>query len=418
MDNNERKKSTKTINKFTAVKDLLFCIAALCVMNGVLQLVVYPFINRTLGADKYGQVLYLLGVLAIFTPAFGSAVNNSRLVERNKYEVKNGDANTTLLIFGIVGFIISSLLIVFKSDGIITIILWFPLFVFTLIKYYADVEFRLNINYKRYFIYYLILSVFYLFGLFAFNITGIWCFAFLFGEIAAVCYVFLKGTIFKKAFQKSDNFLTFFKSALILALSYLVSHLIMNADRLILSHFVGNAAVSTYYVSSLIGKTVAILSTSFNSVIIGYLTKSKLKIDNKMFLKIVLSVFLIGILITFVFLFITPIFISLFYPDLLNASKQVYIFAVIAQIEFMLSGTLLVITLTFSSAKWQLALQLIYGILFVSLGSYAAYKGGLPLFSKVVLGVNTLRLVLVALIGFYNLKKENSNGSIRYRGTS
>ena len=71
--------------------DFIWSIAALVTMNGVLQLFVYPLLNRQLGEAEFGNVLYVLGIVAVFAPSVGLAANNIRLVESREKRVLNGD---------------------------------------------------------------------------------------------------------------------------------------------------------------------------------------------------------------------------------------------------------------------------------------------------------------------------------------
>ena len=52
----------------------------------------------------------------------------------------------------------------------------FALFLLTVFRYYGDVEYRLNLNYQRYFIYYLLIGVGYLAGFVIYRITDQWLF--------------------------------------------------------------------------------------------------------------------------------------------------------------------------------------------------------------------------------------------------
>ena len=78
-------------------------------MNGVLQVIVYPLLNRIMGSDQLGELLYLMGLVAILCPSVGQALNTSRLVVRRDYQVTNGDYNILLLAFGGIGTLISIL---------------------------------------------------------------------------------------------------------------------------------------------------------------------------------------------------------------------------------------------------------------------------------------------------------------------
>ena len=60
-------------------------------MNGVLQLIITPLLNRYMGAKQLGELLYITGLVAIICPSVGQALNTSRLVVRRSHEVTNGD---------------------------------------------------------------------------------------------------------------------------------------------------------------------------------------------------------------------------------------------------------------------------------------------------------------------------------------
>ena len=123
-------------------------------MNGVLQLIITPLLNRYMGAKQLGELLYITGLVAIICPSIGQALNTSRLVVRRSHEVTNGDYDWILLLFGVLG---SSVALFMSRDSIRGIpvgIGVFALFMVTVFRYYGDVEYRLTLNYQRYFIYY------------------------------------------------------------------------------------------------------------------------------------------------------------------------------------------------------------------------------------------------------------------------
>ena len=72
-------------------------------MNGVLQVVVYPLLNRTMGSAPLGNLLFIMGIVAILCPAVGQALNVSRLILRRTHDVSNGDYNCMILLTGLAG---------------------------------------------------------------------------------------------------------------------------------------------------------------------------------------------------------------------------------------------------------------------------------------------------------------------------
>ena len=60
----------------------LYTMGGLLFMNAVLQIVITPLLNRMMGAEQLGGLLYITGLVAIICPSIGQALNNSRLVVR------------------------------------------------------------------------------------------------------------------------------------------------------------------------------------------------------------------------------------------------------------------------------------------------------------------------------------------------
>ena len=71
----EKKEQKKRIAANT-----LYTMGGLIFMNGVLQLIVTPLLNRYMGAKQLGELLYITGLVAIICPSIGQALNTSRLV--------------------------------------------------------------------------------------------------------------------------------------------------------------------------------------------------------------------------------------------------------------------------------------------------------------------------------------------------
>ena len=47
------------------VSNTVYTIGGALLMNGVLQIVVYPLLNRKMGSDQLGELLYLMGLVAL-----------------------------------------------------------------------------------------------------------------------------------------------------------------------------------------------------------------------------------------------------------------------------------------------------------------------------------------------------------------
>ena len=204
------------------MKNTLLSVTALVVMNGVQQLLIYPYLTRQMGAAAFGNILVVLGIIAIIAPALGQAVNNSRIVAQQKYECSNGDADTTILLFLIPGTAVGVWFCRSYFSSAEGLVLAALLLVFTALKNYSDVQYRLTLNYNRYFFYYLSISLGYVIGALTYNFIHSWVITLLIGEVCGFLFVTITGTIYRQPLHRTANFQRFFKDSLILFASYLL----------------------------------------------------------------------------------------------------------------------------------------------------------------------------------------------------
>lgn len=169
-----------------------YTMGGMLLMNGVLQLAVYPLLNARMGQEELGSVLYIMGLVSILCPSVGQALNTSRLVVRRTCSVTNGDYDRLLLLFAGVGGVAAILGSGSSVRGGLTMALTLLLVLMTAFRYYGDVEYRLNLDYRKYFIYYALISIGYLAGYGLFRLTGNWFLIFLLGEGAALIYVVIR----------------------------------------------------------------------------------------------------------------------------------------------------------------------------------------------------------------------------------
>jgi len=383
------------------ITNTAYTMGGMLLLNGVLQIVVYPLLNRDMGAEQMGAVLYLMGLVSILCPSVGQALNTSRLVVRRTHKVKNGDYNLTILALGIPGSVIALLIAgrALPEMGLGMQAVIFVLLMVTVFRYYGDVEYRLNLNYQDYFIYYLLISVGYLAGFGVYKISSGWFVVFLIGEAAGLTYLAVKGTVFRNFFGKSDSFSVVFKRGFFLTFSYLVTNLTQNIDRLMLKGLIGNLAVTEYYVVSLIGKTLVLLIAPVNTIVISYLTKREENLNRRQFLGLAG----IGLVISGVFFgvcqVVTPLFVRVFYPKLYDGVRGLIMVVSLAQILSLLSAFLFILVLTFTDEKWQLGLQIGHLCVMVVLILMVTPRYGIVGFSWAVLVANGVRILAVIVLG-------------------
>ena len=97
--------------------------------------------------------------------------------------------------------VISSVMIL-GEKGFLFNALFIALSFLSVLRYYGDVEYRLNVNFVLFFVYYLLISVGYVAGTFlikggVFGDRLTWVVAIILGELLAVGFVAVSGSIFK-----------------------------------------------------------------------------------------------------------------------------------------------------------------------------------------------------------------------------
>ena len=378
-------------------------------MNAVLQIVVTPLLNRLMGAEQLGNLLYITGLVAIICPSVGQALNTSRLVVRRDCEVTNGDYDWLLLIFGAIGSFVALVMSRNSITNMAMAVGVFIMFMLTVFRYYGDVEYRLNLNYRRYFIYYLLIGIGYLAGFGIYYVTGQWVWIYLIGEGAALIFVGITGKVFYNFWNRSRFFSAALSRGFFLMLSYLVTNTTLNIDRLVIRQVLGNEQVTWYYVTSLIGKTLVLLIAPINTIVISYLTKRKERLTRLQYGKAALA----GGIVSFVFFLAcqvgTPLFVWLFYRNLYDSVKGIVTVVNLAQILGLYSAFLFILVLTFTDERWQLGLQLAHFGILLAVSIPVAKMYGLTGFAYASLGANILRVAAVIILGL--VKAQNGKES-------
>ncbi len=385
------------------IKDLTLSISATVMMNVVIQFVIYPQLERGLGEEQYGVTLSILSIIAIFASTLGSSANYSRMVTNAKADIEytNGDYNIVLLplsaLCGLGGIFYLRYL---GITSVLAILFFLLLTVLTVFRYYSDVAYRMKGDFVRYMIFYALISVGYIIGMLIYRLTDEWMLALICGEGAAIVFSFFTAELYRKDVLKpSKNFLLVCKSMAFLMLSSLIESLTLNADRLLLMVFSGGVAVSIYYVASLIGKIIAMLSTPINSIIISYLVKYEGKLTKKFWAVSVIALSALGVLAFLGCMIIAPFLLKILYPDLYPLAKPHVPMAMLGQIFYFISGILLVILLKFCGEKNQFLFNLGYAIEFLVIVIAGTYFGELEGFVYSSLAANAIRFAAVIIWG-------------------
>ena len=155
------------------LSDSIWSVAGLVLMNVALQFAVYPFWERRAGEAALGNILYLISLMNVFAVSMGVSANYARLKKSENGNSSNSPYLLILLVATAVAAIIATV-ITFVGGvefSFIERILFCAVMCATMWRYYADVEFKLSLNYKSYFIYYFCIALGYAVGIGLFYAT-------------------------------------------------------------------------------------------------------------------------------------------------------------------------------------------------------------------------------------------------------
>lgn len=377
--------------------DFIYTVGATVVLNAVLQILVYPLINKIDGQESLGNVTYFMSIVNIATNSIGAAVGNNRLAIQNKYETKNSDYLIYLSIFVPLAIIVSSI-ILFNSFVIIDYILTACLILFACVKAYGAVQYRVVLNYKKYFFMFLFSAVGYLVGLGVFYVFRHWQIVFLLGELIGTIFVFLTGNVLKFD-SKSDNLGKVIKSTAVLSSSTLIYEVTTNADRLILKNFDSANSVSLYYTVSSVPKLLFMLSLPINNIVLTYVANKKLDLNKKTFIKLTAGFSAIGVVFYLGSIIGIPIFMKIFYSNIWEQGKPfMFTIPVIVVIDLICSMIANLIFAKFGS-KYHLMIFGSFLLYYAPLAIIGTNLNGIAGFVHFAIIAELIKYVLIVLFG-------------------
>ena len=384
--------------------DSAWSLAGLMLMNLTAQFAVYPLWNRSLGNEAYGHILFLISVMNILAVSMGTACNYGRMKESAERETGNRIYRKILAVATLAGApcvaVIALLSGSASSPGEIALLA--VLTVVTMWRFYADVGYRLKLDYRGFFVYYLTIAAGYGLGVLLFLRTGLWPLALLPGELAGLTLVWFRSGVLHGGTEERESreaerrivgvILTLFATEVI-------NNLIFNGDRVLLNLVLDGTAVSLYYQASLLGKTMALVATPLNSVLIGYLSRTGGGLDRRI-MKIVAAAALAALAaVTAACTLAAHILIRWLYPQNFELVKGYFWVANGAQAAYFISGIMATVLLRYCKIRYQLWINLVYAGLFLLLCIPAAMIYGLDGFCAALLAVCLARLGFTLFLG-------------------
>ena len=391
------------------LNDSVWSIAGLVFMNCAAQFMVYPFWNKLFGVEKYGVIIYLISLINIVANTIGMSCGYARIKISSEHTTKNGEYLVILAVGGVVSAVYASLVCMFNSSDMTPreSVSYVILCCLIMMRFYADVEYRLKINYKGYFVYYLLIGLGYMLGTYLMYLTGIWTLALIPGELAGLLFVMLRGSIFGKDGTLSREHLKeAVKVFVMLTVSNFLEQLVFNADRILLKHAVGDAAVSVFYISTLLGKTAALVTTPFNGVISGYLARYKGRLTFKS-MNIISAVSMAAALAAAGLCSVgSYIVLPILYPDTFELAKGCIFIGNLTQTVFFTANIITVIMLRFTPSGDQVVIGTVFAAAFAAVCIPMTVFGGSRSFYIGLLITVSLRFMTALAAGYRQVFRE------------
>lgn len=159
-------------------------------------------------------------------------------------------------------------------------------------------------------------------------------------------------------------------------------------------------AVTTFYVATLLGKVIALLTTPLNGVLIGYLTKYEGKFTKKIFVIFAAALLGIGVVAILGCFIASKIFVKIFYPSVYEQANPYFLLANAGQVFYFIANSLMTVILRVSSEKYQMYINIIYIIIYAATVIPLTVSFGLWGMTIALLITNIAKFIMTAAIGF------------------
>lgn len=384
------------------VSDFAINVASTGLVTIVLNLIIYPQLAFRYGAEDYGTLLAIIGLVNVFTSSFGNSLNNVRLLLNKEYDVENHSGNYMPLI---------SIISVFSSMMMPLIcVLMFPVSTLVVIlialvtgvgtfRAYLIVSYRLLLDYRKQLYSNCFLAFGYLIGLLVFQ-QNLWPAIFLLGELCSLIYVLLSAPIVKEPY-KLNQFIKLILTTYgaIIALSIL-GNCISYIDRLLVYPLLGATAVTIFSVASFMGKATAAVIEPIANVLLSYFNQKNFRITAKLYTTLAI-IDIIGIISMWgASSIISEYILGLLYPLIIDDAREYINIACIAVLCGCACNLIRPANLTICKRQSVVLIEIIYSMVYVCLVVLFAKMFGLCGFCYAMLISNMIKLTLHLFIGY------------------
>lgn len=381
-------------------KNVLINIVSTGLLTGLTQLVVFPIISRMIDAEAFGIAVSLYGFNNLIVVFLGNTINNIRLIYDDKVEEK-GNFSVLLLFSLAASFLVSLILYsLYSSDPSF----WelFILIVFTVLgtlRSYLLVYFRLNLEYEKILYTNLAILLGYAIGMAIFFVVPFWGFIFLIGELLGVGYAVKVTPFLLEKPRKTENIFFLAKETVNLTFSNGVSNGLKYLDRFLITPVLGATSMSLYYSVSVFSKMINMVVIPFNNVLLSYINRMAVEEGRKYFLAINVASVILMIPTFIVLNLVTPFMLEILYPQFVEQAMP-YIWIVnLANVFNLLTSISNPFILKLHQMKYQVNIQIIYGVVYVISAFYLSLQYGLMGFAVATAFSFFFKWVLMLILG-------------------
>ncbi|MBR6366313.1 MAG: hypothetical protein IKS10_09520 [Lachnospiraceae bacterium] len=401
------------------IGDMILNIVASAIPIFVLQLIVLPSLSRHMPSDDYGLLVTILAFLNVVPATLGNVLNNIRILHEGEYTKKKLQGDYNILVFcAEAGNVISLLLfaILYCGDtSVLNIALTTLVAIAWMLREYYIVAFRLIINYKAILINNLIMVGGYVLGYFIFLLIPYWQVIYLCGLASSLVYIFLNCTLWKEPLKRTELFEKITKDSCMLLIAGVLLRVIIYADKILIYPLLGGTMVSIYYASTIFGKVVSLVVTPISSVVLTYLSKRKTK-DDKMFIYSLGIGGVVCVVGYVVCILISKPILKIIYPDFAEPAMEYIIYTTGVAVLTALISLLNPFIMKFFDMKWQIRINGITALVYITLSLEFLFAFGLLGFCIGALITYILKVTFMIFIYFKCCSASEEKGKNKIGG--
>ena len=344
------------------IEDIVLNIFATAIPLLSLQFFLLPKVNSVVGEEEYGLIVTIISVFTFITSTSAGTLNNVRLLMNMTYEEKrvSGDYNIIQLFFSILNAILVIVITIFYSPSLsaFDLILLGVVTILICADGYYSVGFRLQLDYKKILLQKIFLAVGYIIGFFVFMKTKNWIYIYIIGYLLDVAYVLWKTNLLFEPWIITYLFKETAKKETILIVSSLIGGISSYVDKLIIYPIYGGIITSTYYVASLMGKGISMLTFPISGVLLSYFSNRK-QFGNNSIKFMTICGWIAGGIGYILCLLVSKPLLSILYPSIVGEAMKYVPVLLVGSVIGVQNTFLSPVVLKFCDTKWQMLISLL-----------------------------------------------------------